>query len=720
MIRSAIRTMATILTLLAGPAWASNPPALMPMPQSVTYGDGQLPVDGAFQTTVSGCSSASLGGGLARFDRDMRPLVGTEMAGKRQALSIRCLNPDPNHLGIEMKEAYRLVVGHAGVSIEADGDTGVLRALATLRQLITFSGKEATLPYVRINDAPRFAWRGLMIDVARHFMTVESLKRQIDAMEQAKLNVLHLHLSDNEAFRVESRKFPKLTGVARDPRFYSQAEIRDLVRYAGERGVRIIPEFDMPGHNLAVVTAYPELAVRPIADSDPLRIAKGALNPASERTYRFLQSLLGEMTTLFPDRQFHVGGDEVSAAAWKDSAEVEAFKRKHGLQSKQEVEAWFHTRVRQMLAKMGKSTIGWDEMMDTSQPNDLIVQSWRTSNPVSTATAKGNRVIVSAGYYLDHLQAADYIYSIDPLDPAAFTTMTAQVLEMVKRNPVTAALVSDGLVAKPLQPLTATQEKLVLGGEAPLWSEIVSDEMLDGRLWPRALAVAERLWSSRDLRNPDDMYSRLVPAMDRLRALGLLDDARRDRMVSRLAPDDPKTVRRLVDLVAPVRMFAHMHNLVPSANQKPQDLIEPADAASTDGSEARRFRLSVGRYLGGAKDEAANLRASLGSWRDNEAPFIKVAAGRPLLAAAIPTAKDIAALGALGLAALDALELGKTLAADKAAEGRALIKKLTDFDMASRSLMAASTMRQPPAHLIVLVTPDVAKLFDAANALAPQ
>jgi hexosaminidase len=674
--------------------------------------NGMLPIDGTVSSETTGCAGLFISAALERFNRDFASITGTSLTGAQVRFKIACKTKDPNLLTLQAREAYRLNISGTGVTIEADGETGVVRALATVRQLMSRKPRGPVLPYVRIDDLPRFAWRGLMIDTAGHFISISTLKRQIDAMELAKLNVLHLHLNDNEGFRVESRRYPRLTSLATHGQYYTQQEIRDLVRYASERAVRIVPEVDMPGHNLALLSAYPELAVAPINPHDPLILAKGVLNPASEKTYKFLDGLLTEITALFPDKYFHVGGDEVADAAWKDSAAVEEFKRAHGFSTKQQVEASFHSRVRAILAARGKSTIGWDEMADGPLPKDVVIESWRSSNPVSTATAAGHQVIVAAGYYLNHLRPADMLYAVDPLDPGAFSTMSAQELVVLRRNPLIAAFASDGLAAKPLPPLKAEQQNLVLGGEGALWTAMVSDEMLDGRLWPRALTVGERLWSPASVRDPEDMYARLIPAMDQLRALGLLDEVRRRRMIVRLAPDSPDTVSQLVGLVAPVRFFARLH---PQKNGEQQQFIELADAASTDGSPARRFRIETSKYLGGDRSQSTLLRTELLEWRDNEAAFAKIAGGRPLLGAAIPTADDIAALGNFGLIALDAIESGKPIHAAQLTGAQPLIKKLKDYEEASKDILSGYTKQQPPADLIILVAPDVERLIDTAS-----
>lgn len=709
-----LRACAPALCLLAiaGPAFAGAPLPLMPMPQSVERQDGALPVDGKLTPTIQGCAAGMVPSAVARFGRDLVALAGEPRGQTALPLAIRCLAHDPSALALGAREGYRLTVGASGITIAADGEAGVLRALATLRQLVVRDAVGPSIPAVNISDAPRFAWRGLMIDTARHFITVPTLKRQIDAMELAKLNVLHLHLSDNEGFRVESRVFPRLASVASHGQFYTQEDIRDLVHYAAERGVRIVPEFDIPGHSMALLTAYPELAVAPIDPRDPLAKPKSALNPASESTYDFLKKLLGEMAELFPDRHFHVGGDEVSDVAWQDSAAVEAFKQKHGLTSKIQVEAWFHDRVRKILTARGKTTIGWDEMADGPLPGDVIVQAWRSSNPLSTATAKGHRVIVSAGFYLNNLQPAEFHYGIDLLDPMAYSTLSAEMLANVRRNPVTAAQVSDGLVARAVPPLTPEQEQLVIGGEGALWGEMVNDELMDGRLWPRALALGERFWSAASVRDADDMYARLIPATEQLRSLGLQDESIRRRMIARLTPHEVEVVARLAGLVAPTRNGA---NHVEAMMGKKPDLVELSDIASTDGTPARRFRVNVTAYLDGDESRSALLRTELKLWVDNEAAFAQVAAGQPLLEKAIPTARDLAELGTLGLLALDAIEQGNPLGAQQLAAGQELLTKLRNYEAASADFGTIMTMAQPPAALLILTAPDVQRLLDASG-----
>lgn len=684
--------------------------SLVPLPTELKIQQGILDVNGGFEATMQGCIHPIANAALKRFEDDFQILSGS--FGNRKSLTITCRETDNALLTLDAAESYQLNVNAEGVDIEADGETGVLRALATLRQLVSRNADGVVLPVVTINDSPRFAWRGLMLDTSRHFVTVETLKRQIDAMELAKLNVLHLHLSDNEGFRLQSIAYPLLTEKGADGEFYTQQEMRDLIEYAADRGVRVVPEFDIPGHSMAILKAYPELAVAPIDPKDPLAKPKSALNPASEKTYSFLTTLLGEFAELFPDPQFHIGGDEVSHAAWDHSEEVQAFMKANSLGSKSEMEAYFHQRVRRILAKHGKTTVGWDEIADSPLPDDVIVQAWRTSNPVSTATAKGNRVIVSAGLYLNNLESAETHYAIDLLDPMAYSTMNDELLALTRKNPITAAQVSDGLVMKEVPALNDVQKSLVIGGEGALWAEVVNDELVDSRLWPRAFALAERFWSPASTTDSDDFYQRMVPAMEQLRTLGLADQTIRRRMLARLAPNDVNILQHFLNAVAPTR---HMSNHIEAMMGMKPKLIELTDAASTDALVARRFKGDVIAYLAGDLSRASKIANELSLWETNHEAFKHIATGNPHLEKAVPTSADLAELGKIGRMSLSHLQSGTSLSASEYTNAMKHILKLEGYEAASASYLSIRSMKQPPGALIILTTGDVKKLLVAAS-----
>jgi len=699
----------TLLALAALPAAAQ--PSLTPQPKLAVWSDGALKLEGAFRITWRDCHDARMTPAAIRFQHDAAALTGMDLSRQAgPALTIVC-RADP------AAESYHLTIAAAGVTLDADGPLGVLRGLATLRQLIETNPPGAALPYAVIDDAPRFVWRGLMIDTVRHFMTLETVRRQIDAMERVKLNVLHLHLSDDQGFRVESKRYPKLQATG-DGQFYTQAQVRELVAYAAARGVLIVPEFDVPGHTRAIAQAYPQFALAPAKPANPLAAMDRALDPTKEETYRFLDALFGEMAGLFPDTYFHAGGDEVSDAVWLDHPHVQAFMKAQGLASKQALESHFHRRVAAILKKHGKTMIGWEEVAaDGTASRDVVIQAWQTSNATADAVAKGHRTIVSAGYYLDLLEPASFHYQYDPLDTSTAGLTPAEAEKGRKLNPLVAAIMKDALVAKPLPPLTAEQEKLVLGGEAPMWAEIATDEMLDSRLWPRAAALAERFWSPRTVRDADDLYRRLPVLQDQLRLQGLQDQANQARMVARLAPGASEPVLTLLDLVGPTRNMARDHRILAMLRGQKivQELNTLADAAPVDSLVAHGFEARAKAYAAGDRNGATALRADLTIWKANDARFQAVSKGRSALEAALPISADIAEMAQVGLLALDAIEAGKPLAEADRARAEAVLARAEAFDTASARPIFSFLGKQPPADLIIKITPGVRALVAAAR-----
>ena len=312
-------------------------------------------------------------------------------------------------------------------------------------------------PAVNIKDTPRFPWRGLMIDSGRHFIPLEVLRRNIDGMEAVKMNVFHWHLSENQGFRVESKKFPKLheNGLGR-PCFYTQEEIRGLIAYARERGIRVVPEFDMPGHSTAWFVGHPELASGP----GPYEIERKwgvfdpAMDPTNEKVYKFLDEFIGEMAKLFPDHFFHVGGDEVNGKEWDANPKIQEFIRAHGLKGNAGLQLYFNKKLQAIVSKHGKSMVGWDEVLDPTLPKDIVIQSWRGQASLAEAAKQGYRGILSNGYYLDLGWSAARHYAVDPMGEAAVN-------------------------------LSAEEKARILGGESCMWSEYVNAENIDSRIWPR-------------------------------------------------------------------------------------------------------------------------------------------------------------------------------------------------------------------------------------------
>ncbi|HXH74695.1 MAG TPA: family 20 glycosylhydrolase [Bacteriovoracaceae bacterium] len=371
-------------------------------------------------------------------------------------------------------ESYELVINPKKIVIMASNEYGAFYALESLKQLRTHF--EDKLPTLTIHDRPRFPWRGLLIDVARNWIELTTLKKQIDLMATVKLNVLHLHLSDDQAFRIESQAYPKLHLNNRDKKFYTQEEMKELITYASQRNIRVVPEFDVPGHTSSIISAYPELAS--VAGSDKPSIKYGphdeAMNPIIEETYIFLERLFTEMSTLFPDEYFHVGGDEVSGKHWMANPEILQYMKEHKISDTTELQFRFTRRMESLIKKLGKKMIAWDEVLKEGEHLQSVAQIWRGPKFAKQAINIKMPVIYSYGYYLDLQLSSESHYQIDP----------AEELNL-KKDP-----------------------ELLWGGEACMWSERTPDNLITSRIWPRAMAVAERLWSAKSVKNVQDFYSR--------------------------------------------------------------------------------------------------------------------------------------------------------------------------------------------------------------------
>ena len=700
---------ALVVCLSAVSSWA-EPVALMPYPKLVSpAGSRQWEVNGLLTAKWAGCGSiAPLQRAEQRLNRDIEKQTGLMLnAAKPSVMQVKCQSTDWK---VDAGENYRLSVSAEGISIAAQGPVGVLRAFATLRQLVAFSTQKILIPYQTIDDSPRFSWRGILLDPARHFLAVSTVKRQIDAMELVKLNTLHLHLSDDQGFRVESLRYPKLNAQGE---FYTQSEIRDLVDYANDRGVIVVPEFDLPGHSLALISAYPQVGIIP---KDAILPGSGVLDPASEQTYSLLDGLLTEMAHLFPDPHFHMGGDEVADGAWKDLPDVKALMVKEKLADQHAVQSYFERRVISLLLRVGKVPIGWEEVLKGGVPAGVVVEAWQTSNVMAASTAAGHKTIMASGYYLNLLMPADYLYEDDP----AATTGTGIAPELAeplrKKSPLIAHILTDALVDFPHPPLTADQEKLLVGGEASLWGEIVTDDLVDHVLWPRAAVIAERFWSPASLTDVRSMYQRLAVVSDQLSVCGLQDRASEARMSERLAPGQSDPVATLLSVTGPVRNFTHDHRIraMLAGKQVVQSFNQPADAAPVDSLTARQFFYQVQNYLGGQRSLAKPLRAQLTMWQENDARFQKVAAGNASLEPALPTAAQIALLAQAGLKALAALESATTLATPDQEKANALLKEVAAQEAASWIPLDAFLHPQPPADLIVKIGPAIQLLVDAA------
>jgi len=354
----------------------------------VQQGEGFLVIDSFFRISLNGYRDALLEKAALRLAKNLSTKTGLKLAaapvgeGMPATLRVHCGAADPHFLTPQADESYTLEITSKGADLRAHAPTGILRGMASFYQLVRTDAVGFRAPAVNIADQPRFAWRGLMLDVARHFLAIDTLKRNLDAMELVKMNVLELHLSDAEGFRVESKVYPKLQQSGSNGEYYTQNEIRELAAYARERGIRVVPEIDLPGHAKAMLVGYPELAAMPgpYAMGADLDTMNATLDPTREEVYQFLGRLLDEMASLFPDAYFHTGGDEVNGAQWAQNAKIQAFMKTRGLKDKHDLQGYFTERARQLLTKDRKIMMCWDEVLQPNLNKDVVIQAWRSSN----------------------------------------------------------------------------------------------------------------------------------------------------------------------------------------------------------------------------------------------------------------------------------------------------------------------------------------------------
>ncbi|HKW17993.1 MAG TPA: family 20 glycosylhydrolase [Terriglobales bacterium] len=622
-----------LLLLVSSLAVAQTQPQLnlMPMPSSVQLGSGQLLIDRSFSVVTSGHRDSILDRGVHRFLAQLSKQTGMlfEAASdkKNPTLSIRVERGSDPVQKLGEDESYQLSITTTGATLSAANPLGALHGLQTFLQLVQTGENGFSVPAVVINDQPRFAWRGLLIDVGRHYIPVKVVKRNIDGMAAVKMNVLHLHLSDDQGFRVESKRYPKLHEMGSDGLYYTQADIRDLIAYARDRGIRIMPEFDMPAHSLSWFVGYPQLASTPGTYKIDPAAPYTVMDPTKKETYKFLDRFIGEMAKLFPDAYFHIGGDEVGDKPWNENPKIQDFMRSHGMKNNRELQAYFNQHLEKILGKHHKIMVGWDEILRPDLPKTIVVQSWRGQESLATAAQQGYSGILSFGYYLDLMWPASRHYAVDPMSGAAST-------------------------------LTPEQKSRILGGEACMWGEWISPENIDSHIWPRAAAIAERLWSPQDVTDVSSMYARLDDLSWRLEWIGLTHRSHEIPMLHRMAgTDNIEALRTLAAVVEPTKDYSRMDSIKGVWDfRAPMNRL--VDDANPESETARKFRNLVQRYIESKfqdHEAEASIREFLTTWSENGAKLEPILEKSFLLREVEPLSQELAMVGKTGLAALDYL-----------------------------------------------------------------
>ncbi|HSS20445.1 MAG TPA: family 20 glycosylhydrolase [Pyrinomonadaceae bacterium] len=608
---------------------------LMPIPASLQMQPGRLPVSASFNVAIKNYADDRLRAGIARMltrlaGRTVLTLPADLASDENTAvLVVQCERAGDLVPSLTENESYSLEVTDRQARLTAPTVVGALRGLETVLQLLQGDRDGYYLPGIKIQDQPRFPWRGLLIDVGRHYEPVEVLKRNLDAMAAVKLNVFHWHLTEDQGFRVESKKLPKLHTLGSDGLYYTQDQVREIINYARERGIRVMPEFDIPGHSTSWLVGHPEMGSAP----GPYKIERGAgifepaLDPTREQTYKFLDTFLGEMAELFPDAYMHIGGDENEGKQWDRNSQIQAFMKEKGIKDNHALQAYFNQRVLKILQKHGKKMIGWEEILHPDLPKDAVIHSWRGPASLAEAAKKGYHGILSAGYYIDLVFPAAQHYVADPI---------------------------------PLDTTLTTEEaKFILGGEATMWGEWVSPETIDSRIWPRTAAIAERLWSPRNVTDVEDMYRRLGVIGRQLEELGLTHEKNYGMLLRRLtASDNTAPLRTLASIVEPVKEY-HRYQM------RPQTMLSPltglVDTARPDSETARQFAANVDAFLSDAPRFAIyrpNLEYTLGEWLTASRDLGPIIDRSPALQEARPLVSNLRDIGETGLEAITHLSSG--------------------------------------------------------------
>ncbi len=788
-----------------------NPPAiseadrshieLMPLPAKLKLGEGKFKIPTDLNYQINGVADPLIEKAVQRFYKRLSAITGIHFhPGKSPQMILNCnqLSAKPDGEIME-DESYLLKITRQKIFIESVTPKGLLYAFESMLQLTEIHDGVYYFPVLNIDDRPRYPWRGLMLDVCRHWMPKEVILRNLNAMSAVKMNVFHWHLSDDEGFRVESRVFPRLHEIGSNGHFYTQEEIREIVNYAFERGIRVLPEFDLPGHSKSWIMAYPELGSGKKPEYFGMKMTDTipVLDPTREEVYEFLDLLVEEMAGLFPDSYFHIGGDEVNSTEWAQNRNIQDFMAENNISDERALQAYFNKRIQKILSKHGKKMVGWDEILHPDLDTGMVVQSWRSHKSLFEAVQKGGTAILSAGYYLDHKLPAGDHYSVDPeiipgavdiepdtsqwrqygitirvggnviegdmvlfdADPenifgffgflgnrVAFTngslvehqlslSFSVQQGEIdfnatVDKDSIHGEMslgflsfAAEGIKSggsdmpgtflpeiEKIKPLTEEEKDRIIGGEACMWSEVVSPENVDSRIWPRTAAIAEKFWSPVELtQNMDDMYRRLKFIDGHLNLYGVTHDTYYPLMLKKLThSNDIGPLKTLVDVLEEVKYYDRFTYIFQNAYQDPEKILylpdieldKVVDAARPESFPAREFGIQVENFLAEPDPETMEkIQGQLMIWQQNHQQLDPLLENDPRLAEIRPISLALSEMAGAGIEALKMMANQQSLDPEKYSEIQSLL----------------SESAQQKAALVIAVEPAIRKLVEASR-----
>ena len=487
--------------------------SIIPEPKDIQYEKGNLMLGKELEIYTNGNTNKHINNLAIILPEDIGNKLKTTKI-KEDAVIKLSINA-----ALKTEESYQLKVDNGGVEIIGADMAGVFYGIQTLKQLL-FQNKKGqwSVPFVKIEDQPRFAWRGVMLDVSRHFYSVEFIKKYIDALAFYKINTLHWHLTDDQGWRIEIKKYPKLTQISSwrketlvghysEPGetyngkkyggYYSQEEIKDIINHAATKQVTIVPEIEMPGHSQAVLAAYPELACisGPFEVSTIWGVHKEVFCP-NEATFEFLENVLAEVIELFPSKYIHVGGDECPKDRWEASQFCQDLIKKEGLKDEHELQSYFIKRMEKFINSKGKKIIGWDEILEGGLSSTAAVMSWRGTEGGIAAAKQGNDVVMtpSQSLYFDYYQSK---HESEPLAIGGFLPLE----NVYKYEPIP-------------DTFTKEQSKHIIGVQANVWTEYIKNsEQVEYMTFPRALALSEIAWSAPVQKNWDTFSKKVTTHM---------------------------------------------------------------------------------------------------------------------------------------------------------------------------------------------------------------
>ena len=605
---------------------------LMPWPQNIKLTAGTFALSKNFKVNITGNPNPRIFIGATNFVRRLDGRTGlfleqsflTKVNESPQAeLQINCTRN--GKIEINEDESYQLIITSNKIIINAANDLGALHGLETLLQLLQNNSTSYYFPVVEISDSPRFTWRGLMIDAARHFQPVDVIKRNLDAMASMKMNVFHWHLADDQGWRIQLKNHPKLTELASDGYFYTQEEIKNIVKYADERGILVIPEIDVPGHASALLTAYPEIGSKVGEGKITYEVQRNSgifnatLDPTNPKTYEILSTIFDEVCPLFPGSYFHIGGDENNGKEWNENPAIQQFKKENNLVNNHDLQTYFNMKLIPMLKKHNKKLMGWEEIMTENMSKDAIIHAWRGTNEgeeaggaLIKAAKNGYNTVLSNGYYIDLMLGLEIHYLNDPLPKKII--------------------------------LTPEEKARILGGEAAMWSELVTPLNIDSRIWPRTAAIAERLWSSAEVNDMKSLRKRLKTISFRLEELGITHIRNKEVTLRNISNNqDTRALNDFSNLCEPLKNYKRNGGGKKYRMHSPLTLF--ADACNADASEALDFNVAVNSYLvDKSKENKLIVTNFLKKWIALNSDLIALSANAPLVQPFLPLSKSLSDL----------------------------------------------------------------------------